>query len=165
MPANIFAGARRLALVSWCVVLLLGVYVSEADSPYLARMDRSLSPESGCLSPAQVVTEQIQTPNGHTAILSVCYDLATNRFNDVLARSILRTLADTVDLRALDQEAAAQRWDRRRESGLFVLAASAALFAATSAIGWVVRGFLGIPRGMDRRPPDRDPPTSTEGAP
>ena len=38
-------------------------------------------------------------------------------------------------------------------SGLSYLVGGLAIFAGVVwAIGWIVRGFLGIPRGMDRRP-------------
>jgi hypothetical protein len=38
-------------------------------------------------------------------------------------------------------------------SGLGYLVAGLAIFAgAVWAIGWIARGFLGIPRGMDKRP-------------
>lgn len=164
VSVNLFAGARRLALITGGVILLLGIYASESDRPYLTRTDRSLSPDTGCLTPARSIEKEIRTPKGHTATLIVCYDLSVNRYNEIAARSKLRSLADTVDRRALDQEAAQQRWERRRESGQLALAACAALLVGTWAVGWIVRGFLGIPRGKDRRPTVPDGSTTTEGA-
>lgn len=46
-----------------------------------------------------------------------------------------------------------QRYRENWMSGLGYLVAGLAIFAgAVWAIGWIVRGFLGIPRGMDKRP-------------
>lgn len=46
-----------------------------------------------------------------------------------------------------------QRYRENWVSGLGYLVAGLAIFAGVVwAIGWIVRGFLGIPRGMDRRP-------------
>lgn len=58
-------------------------------------------------------------------------------------------------MHAIDQEASQQLRSRRTE--LLQLGALVLLFLAigTWTIGWVVRGFLGIPRGMDRRPEAR----------
>src|SRR5581483_8739001 len=66
-------------------------------------------------------------------------------------------LADRFRLPRQDDEAVAQEASRRaREnwtSGLGYLAVGLACFwAVVWGIGWIVRGFLGIPRGMDKRP-------------
>jgi len=46
-----------------------------------------------------------------------------------------------------------QRYRENWVSGLGYLVAGLAIFSGVVwAIGWIVRGFLGIPRGMDRRP-------------
>jgi hypothetical protein len=50
------------------------------------------------------------------------------------------------------EQASRRYWQQWRES-LTLLAAGLAFFGALVwAIGWVVRGFMGIPRGMDKRP-------------
>ena len=47
-------------------------------------------------------------------------------------------------------------WDARlkqwKEALQFALGGVAFLWAAAAGIGWVVRGFMGIPRGKDTRP-------------
>lgn len=56
------------------------------------------------------------------------------------------------DEETLKQEIS-QRYRENWMSGLGYLVAGLAIFAGVVwAIGWIVRGFLGIPRGMDRRP-------------
>ncbi len=46
-----------------------------------------------------------------------------------------------------------QRYRENWMSGLGYLVAGLAIFAGVVwAIGWITRGFLGIPHGMDKRP-------------
>lgn len=48
---------------------------------------------------------------------------------------------------------AAKQWRSQFVEAMGYLAAGLAIYGAIVwAIGWIVRGFLGIPRGMDRRP-------------
>jgi len=68
-----------------------------------------------------------------------------------------RKLEGRFKLSASDEETLKKEISRRyRESwmsGLGYLVAGLAIFAGVVwAIGWIARGFLGIPRGMDRRP-------------
>ena len=50
-------------------------------------------------------------------------------------------------------EEAAKKWRSQFAEAMGYLAAGLAIFGALVwAIGWIVRGFLGIPRGMDKRP-------------
>lgn len=44
------------------------------------------------------------------------------------------------------------RWMDIRDATLGLLGGLATLWAFTWATGWIVRGFMGIPRGQDRRP-------------
>lgn len=60
-------------------------------------------------------------------------------------------------MNATDEEAsikeASKKWRSQFAEAMGYLAAGLAIFGAlVLAIGWIVRGFLGIPRGMDRRP-------------
>lgn len=68
-----------------------------------------------------------------------------------------RKLEGRFKLPASDEETVkkeiSQRYRENWVSGLGYLVAGLAIFAGVVwAIGWIVRGFLGIPRGMDRRP-------------
>ncbi len=52
----------------------------------------------------------------------------------------------------IEKEKARRYWENWKES-LQILGIGLAIFAGTVwAIGWIVRGFMGIPRGMDRKP-------------
>lgn len=52
----------------------------------------------------------------------------------------------------IEKEKSRRYWDNWKES-LRELGIGLVIFAgAVWAIGWIVRGFLGIPRGMDRKP-------------
>ena len=58
---------------------------------------------------------------------------------------------------ATDEEAsikeASKKWRSQFAEAMGYLVVGLAIFAAfVLAIGWIVRGFLGIPRGMDKRP-------------
>lgn len=58
----------------------------------------------------------------------------------------------TNDEDALKKEIS-QRYHENWMSGLGYLVAGLAIFAGLVwAIGWITRGFLGIPHGMDKRP-------------
>jgi hypothetical protein len=52
----------------------------------------------------------------------------------------------------IENEISTQYWKNWKE-GLGYLGIGLAIFAGfVWAVGWIVRGFMGIPRGMDRRP-------------
>lgn len=56
------------------------------------------------------------------------------------------------DAAEIDKEISQSYWKNWRE-GLGYLVIGLAIFAAfVRAIGWIVRGFMGIPHGMDKRP-------------
>ena len=68
-----------------------------------------------------------------------------------------RKLENQFKLSASDEETLkkeiSQRYRENWMSGLGYLVAGLAIFAGVVwAIGWIARGFLGIPRGMDKRP-------------
>jgi hypothetical protein len=68
-----------------------------------------------------------------------------------------RKLEDRFKLSVNDEERLkkeiSQRYHENWMSGLGYLVVGLAIFAGVVwAIGWIVRGFLGIPHGMDRRP-------------
>ena len=52
----------------------------------------------------------------------------------------------------LEKEVSSRYWDNWKES-LRNLGIGLGMFAiSVSAIGWIIRGFIGIPRGVDRKP-------------
>jgi len=44
-----------------------------------------------------------------------------------------------------------KRWEQVREGALWLVGGLAFLWGFTRATGWIVRGFMGIPKGQDRR--------------
>ena len=54
------------------------------------------------------------------------------------------------------EEAGRLRWDKRfeqwKEAAIAAVAGLSVGWVLTAVVGWVVRGFLGIPRGKDTRP-------------
>ena len=51
----------------------------------------------------------------------------------------------------VDQEWSSKRWEEMLEGVLWLVGGLAAFWMFTWATGWIVRGFLGIPRGQDRK--------------
>jgi hypothetical protein len=45
-----------------------------------------------------------------------------------------------------------ERWEQAKISGAWLVGGVFALWLFTAVAGWIVRGFAGIPMGMDRRP-------------
>ena len=79
-----------------------------------------------------------------------------------------KKLENRFSLSPEDNEFASKEISRRHwksvEEGLLYLAIGLAIFGAfVSAVGWIVRGFLGIPRGMDRRPGEAQQGAKADG--
>lgn len=51
----------------------------------------------------------------------------------------------------VDKEWSSKRWEEMLEGVLWLVGGLAAFWIFTWATGWIVRGFLGIPRGQDRK--------------
>lgn len=51
----------------------------------------------------------------------------------------------------LDRAGSAAKWLQWREGGMYTLLAVFGVWIAGCLVGWIVRGFLGIPRGKDSR--------------
>jgi hypothetical protein len=65
--------------------------------------------------------------------------------------------ANEFRLTPADQQAAREEWNRQRSrsirnAALFAIGGWIVLSVLQWLIGWIVRGFLGIPRGYDHRP-------------
>jgi hypothetical protein len=82
--------------------------------------------------------------------------------SDVKAYTSAR--ADSFQLSEADRRAAQEDWDGQpfkniRNGALFAVGGWVVLSLLQMLVGWIVRGFLGIPSGQDRRP---DPVKSAE---
>jgi hypothetical protein len=56
------------------------------------------------------------------------------------------------DVKYLEEQITKARWRNAKEAAKYLAIGLAIWAAVVSVIGWIVRGFLGIPNGMDRRP-------------
>lgn len=57
---------------------------------------------------------------------------------------------------AIEKEWRSRRWELAQERGLALVGGVAFFWIAAWVIGWIVRGFLGIPRGMDAKPSSKE---------
>lgn len=161
MAINIFAGARRVALLLASGIVGGTVFLVWTERPYLqqnvfvddpnpymplVKREGSCSYFDGWHS----AFETVQSPAGYSISVTVCARseaLAKSRTSDITAR-----LFTADELAEMDRLGAQQVLDGRKDLVLGGIVALAAFFGITWSIGWVVRGFLGIPRGMDHRP-------------
>jgi hypothetical protein len=58
----------------------------------------------------------------------------------------------TADLEPLAKEYRKARWKQLLEATKYTALGIGIYWGLVAAIGWIVRGFMGIPRGMDKRP-------------
>jgi hypothetical protein len=77
--------------------------------------------------------------------------------------------AERFDLPDEGRKRALEQWNRRRtdqlkEAALFTIGGVVCLSILSAIIGWIVRGFFGIPRGQDRRPEPTEPKQNAVGA-
>lgn len=157
---NIFAGGRRLAVGAIVAVACFGVYTASQFHPEVIHTERMYAIDGECVPGAVHDTKIVYTPGGATAFLHVCYFPGVR---DVHGATVARmaAFADTVNLAALDRRADAQVWYHRRMVALRLLPYVLGIALGTFVIGWIVRGFLGIPRGMDRPMPPASSPDPT----
>lgn len=173
---NIFEGARRALWVSHIAAFLLifgdetwwaykdwdsRAYVGEV--PYFVTenlrdwkpmTERACGPEDGS-SMAGIVT-----PKGRRSVASLCFaGLKHRQMGDLLFETYASArhfqLPEDVG-NQLDRAAEARRWRGIGDSYLtaagWFLAWFLSATVASIAVGWIVRGFMGIPRGSDTRP-------------
>jgi len=171
---NLFSAARRL--VASCLVLAA---LSVGLNAWLGRQSveytrKALRPDvamgglrTGCSkpdwsSPAPVLNEEI----GHTVITyRVCFMTPNGQYiaygDETYEMSRLPQLAlgwhpTPEDLKIARQSAKDQRLDRAKDHFALLGWVAGVVILASLAIGWVVRGLLGIPYGHDHRPAPGD---------
>ncbi len=139
---NIFEGARRIAKILYVLIALGGVLAAFGTNPYLSRYyyfdDKfDIVSTDGCGRMSWSVAKVEGRPNW--ASISICggiESLGTVKLNDL-------------ELTKLDDAI----FEERVEHYGKVLAGTAStIFVAMVLVwcmGWIVRGFLGIPRGQD----------------
>ena len=184
---NVFAGARRVALLLTVVAVIATITVLATTTPYVSinvRIENPLAPfvvtDAPCpkLSAKDYFTTKID--ESHSVGVDLClppmdfkgqqlipYKVDADRmvygaesYSDEVQeyeRALqARFQLSPADLKAVKRKIA-ERTKQAWKDGLLYLAIALAIFwFAVWAIGWVVRGFVGIPLGKDHREPTRD---------
>lgn len=156
---NVFAGARRLAVIAAAAVMAGGIYESEFNAPRVRRSVVSPTAGQDCAQSWTWTQRELHTPSGTPFFAAVYW--CGDGLDRILAESKLSTLADTVSRSAIDHEASALHRAHRLRAGLRYGTALAVLLVAVWPIGWIARGLMGIPNGMDLSS-SRVPPPSPE---
>lgn len=143
---NVFEGSRRIATVIACAGVLISAVVTYNKTPYvhfksyLVAPDYKLKEVADCMGGP---TQTLKVPHeGATVYVTLCTGLLTPS-----AVSLPKK-----DAEELDKAVAARRWADIKESIGYTGLSLMAWLAFTNILGWIVRGFLGIPSGMDSRP-------------
>ena len=141
---NIYEGGRRIAKIIYVMIALVGALVLLVSTPYLNKYysyseSQDLISTIGCNEQPWFVAQVEGRPNW--ASISIC---------GYQSGPTIVTLNNT-ELVKLDDAIYQARWEKYGEiiAGTFgFLAFSFALFWC---IGWVMRGFAGVPRGQDKK--------------
>ena len=163
---NIFAGSRRIALLAgslvtipWLIVLANPTKeLSNIEVPVLYSIHHPGGPftsmtdlPGGTWCPSEAGHYHFHTTSRSGRSVSVNLCLLTTPF-----REDARSLENRFVLSPEDEDWVEKSfWHLYRErwkDGLGYLAIALAVFAGfIRAVGWVVRGFMGIPSGMDKK--------------
>ena len=181
MRFNIFEGARRIALVIGSLVVAVTLFALFDHPPVVSNQYWFVQPngafirtQESCHLDFDRHQFESKTSTGESVPVTLCLpsrgsddplEYVVSRITDPLSafysdrayEKEKRTLEDRFKLSASVKEALKKETSQRHLehwlSGLGYLVAGLAAFAGVVwAIGWLVRGFLGIPQGMDKRP-------------
>lgn len=185
MKFNIFAGARRIALVIGLIATAITISALAIYKPYVSRRYKITHPtgpfiRSEDLCPPESTTHYFatKTSSGKSVSIDLCLiPMAFGEKGELLipfkvdgnghvwgaasysseVSSYERELERRFKLSAVDDQDICKEISREyREnwfSGVGYLAIGLILYSFfVWTMGWIVRGFLGIPRGQDSRP-------------
>jgi hypothetical protein len=141
---NIFEGARRIAKIFYALILLVGLSLAFGTDPYLSRYyyfdDKfDLISTENC-GPLQWTVAKVEN-RPDWASISVCGGEggpATVQLNDA-------------ELKKLDDAISEKRFNHFARLIAGTLAFLVGALVLVWCIGWIVRGFMGIPRGQDKK--------------
>jgi hypothetical protein len=85
----------------------------------------------------------------YTVLMNEPYSTSVRDYTELVGNRFKFPESDTKDVEKLLWDARLNQW---KEALQFALCGVAFLWAAVAGIGWIVRGFMGIPRGKDVRP-------------
>jgi len=141
---NIFEGSRRALYAITALTIVFTVWAAWQHEPYI---------EAGLY---QVM------PSGDAVPVKNCPSPAGYRANAGISRSeVMLTLCGDEDssevrlekpeLARLEGLVASERIEKSKNFGSQVVAALLGIWLLSWIIGWIVRGFAGIPRGQDKK--------------
>lgn len=141
---NIFEGARRISKLIYAVTVVIGFMLLVQSEPYLARYyayqaNGQLKQVADCGTQTWFNAAVEQRPSWSS--ISVC---GWSEGPKMVA------LTDW-ELEKLDDAIYLARFERCGEIVFGTFASLIGLYILFWCIGWIVRGFLGIPRGQDYR--------------
>lgn len=182
VKVNIFEGARRISLligalwiVGWCAHAIF-------SEPYTTLTYAVLSPgrqvvAEECPSNASTKYLEREAPGGKTVTVQLCfftiesvsgetllpyaytgdgkvwngslYSTEVQQYINSVASKFQLTPEGIEAFEAIQRKALLEQWG---VAALFLFGGLVVGWAVVAAIGWIVRGFMGIPRGQDMRP-------------
>ena len=185
MKINIFAGARRIAILIGSIAIVGTLIALVIYDPYVPAEYSLAHPNGGFvrmqgLCPVDASRHYFSSKSSKNENVSVTVCLLTMPFgkeNSLLIpykvdergmtwgaasytseiSDYKRIIEERFKMSSSDEELLkkeiSQNYRKNWFSGLGYLIAGLTIFACfVSAFGWIVRGFLSIPRGMDKRP-------------
>jgi len=181
MKLNVFSGARRIAvLVGALIVVGCAAYAAfgNATARVYYRVVALSAPWLTTECVRDDVSEWVSktTPSGDVSV-TICFAQAEaedgrrlvpfktiegtdrillgDRYSSEVSAYKRKVAEELVLSKEAVEVANKSRWESRvqnwKDAGLFLVCAIAFLWILTACIGWVVRGFMGVPQGKDRR--------------
>lgn len=179
MRINVFEGARRIALLLSIVAALVVVGITFADAPYIVRHYAVAAPGAPFVTVGECGNNEVtafgpevKTPSGTEVSIYFCLPSSPDQYGAALIAVApdrvayqysneaeaykkqlgTRFVLPSADAAGIDEQAGSMK---RKQWLMSVggLAIGLAIFwTLVWSIGWIVRGFAGIPRGQDSRP-------------
>jgi hypothetical protein len=141
---NIFEGARRIAKIFYALIGVVGLSLATGTNPYLSRYyvfdDKfDLVSTEDCGQSSWFIANVEGRPNW--ASISVCGGL----------KGPTTVQLNNLELTKLDDAIYERRMDHFGRFFAGTLAFLVGAMVMVWCIGWIVRGFMGIPRGQDKK--------------
>ena len=160
MRVNIFSGGRRIAIVLGMLATSAAGSSAWVMSPPYYNLDYRVVdgtpiPNYGSCDFSKETWGYAYVPSdvGPNIYLSLCLPAALQVDANKIAARFPIPQADKEHANA---ELSKQKKHRLEVVGYSVFAVAATVWLVTAVIGWIVRGFLGVPRGADFWQPTAD---------
>jgi len=140
---NIFEGARRIAKIGYVLIIAVGALVLFTVEPYMHRQYSLLDGELIFVDTCGSASRFEARVDGRPAWASI-YVCGAESGPDTVS-------LNKSELMALDQEIYNKRFERYGEVISATFFTLLAMVVFVWCAGWVIRGFLGIPKGQDKK--------------